>query len=377
MPNYFMKHGPTVRITSGEEVVITDFLPAGNYLVKFDMMSGFYLESMDPFTLPSKMYGNHSKDADRIISTFNSRSHSTGSIFCGEKGSGKTMLTKLISRVLADAGVPTLIINNAYHGDAFNGFLSKITQPCVVLFDEFEKVYSEEDQQHILTLMDGVYDGKKLFLLTCNNKWKVNEHMRNRPGRIFYMLEYEGLDQDFIREFCEDMLLNKTHINAVCMLTNMFTKFNFDMLQALIEEMNRYDESPSEALRLLNCKPDVGTTRSFTYVLKVKGSTVKANDLDDDGEDPAGEWRGSPMAAAFSIGYYKKVGKKKEQQYANAKFSPNDLVHMDVAKDQFLFKNQAGDEITLIPKLADIFDYRSALNRVGPDGSYSAQHPVM
>jgi hypothetical protein len=39
-----------------------------------------------------------------------------------------------------------------------------------------------------------------------NDKFKVNQHMRNRPGRIFYMIEYKGLDKQFIREYCQDRL---------------------------------------------------------------------------------------------------------------------------------------------------------------------------
>ena len=62
------------------------------------------------------------------------------------------------------------------------------------IIDEFEKIFSGEKQQHILTLLDGVFSTHKLFLLTCNDKWKIDSHMRNRPGRIYYMIEFEGLE---------------------------------------------------------------------------------------------------------------------------------------------------------------------------------------
>ena len=70
--------------------------------------------------------------------------------------------------------------------------MQDIEQPCIILFDEFEKVYDDQDQEKALTLLDGVFPSRKLFIMTVNNKWRVNEHMRNRPGRIYYMLDFAG-----------------------------------------------------------------------------------------------------------------------------------------------------------------------------------------
>ena len=59
---------------------------------------------------------------------------------------------------------------------------------------------SNHNQDAMLTLLDGVYPAKMLFLLTTNDKYKVSNHMRNRPGRIYYVIDFEGLSSDFIRE---------------------------------------------------------------------------------------------------------------------------------------------------------------------------------
>jgi hypothetical protein len=67
----------------------------------------------------------------------------------------------------------------------------------------------------MLTLLDGVFPSKKLFILTCNDKWRIDKHMRNRPGCIFYMLDFKGLDADFIREYCEDRLDAKEYIERI------------------------------------------------------------------------------------------------------------------------------------------------------------------
>src|SRR4029078_12619167 len=65
----------------------------------------------------------------------------TGALMVGEKGSGKSLLAKLVSANSQEKGLPTLIIPRPWCGDMFNRFLQSIEQPTVILFDEFEKVY--------------------------------------------------------------------------------------------------------------------------------------------------------------------------------------------------------------------------------------------
>lgn len=265
MTAQFLKSGKTYRVSSKEAMDLHDKLPAGNYTVQKDQMTGqLYLEQIEDFTAVKKMYGNTAKHTHRIINTFKDRSSSTGVMLNGEKGSGKTLLSKNISIELAKEGVPTIVINAPWAGDKFNQLLQSIEQPCIVLFDEFEKTYDRETQESILTLLDGVFNSKKLYILTCNDKWRVDQHMRNRPGRIFYMMDFIGLDVDFIREYCEDNLNNKSHIQKICDISTLFKAFNFDMLQALVQEMNRYNETPQEALTMLNAKPEYGGEQRFT-----------------------------------------------------------------------------------------------------------------
>src|SRR5208337_1938489 len=127
------------------------------------------------------------------------------------------------------------------------------------LFDEFEKVYHEKERQEaILTLLDGTFQTKKLFVMTVNNKFEVNANMLNRPGRIYYHYEFDGLDAEFIREYANEQLSDDLlkYIEQLVHVAGIFWKFNFDMLKAIIEEMNRYSESPEEVMKYLNTKPE-------------------------------------------------------------------------------------------------------------------------
>ena len=287
--SYYLKKGATFWPTPEGAIDLRNALPIGTYTVRLSI-EGFYLEESNDFNVTGKIYGKTHRHADRILSTFHDRKNTTGVLLNGEKGSGKTQLAKIISQKSAEQGISTLIVNSPFCGDQFNAFMMAITEPVVVIFDEFEKVYDEKEQEAILTLMDGVYPSKKLFILTVNDKYKVNSHMRNRPGRIFYMIEYKGLDSQFIEEYCLDNLKNKSYIQQVCRLTLLFDSFNFDMLKALVEEMNRYDESPNQAMEMLNAKPyDAGSIRHNVQVF-MEGKVIP-----DDRVHPT-VIRGNPIA---------------------------------------------------------------------------------
>jgi hypothetical protein len=315
------------------------------------MAGCFYLEAIESFEIRGKVYGDTRKQSQRILNTFNDRTASTGVMLTGEKGSGKTLLAKLLAVTAAETGVPTIVINEPWCGEGFNAFMQMIEQPTVILFDEFEKVYDKDDQEKMLTLLDGVYPSKKLFVLTCNDKWRVDTHMRNRPGRIFYSLDFKGLEQGFIIEYCEDNLNNKAQIDSVCRVAMLFDQFNFDMLKALVEEMNRYDESASQAMKMLNAKPEFGGDSKYKVSLQIKGLDIPAELVEQD------VWVGNPLTNRISIDYkvYEKAKPdgtdtdvfEADWNWEDAKFTQEDLKQIDPHAGKFVFVNSDGDRVML------------------------------
>lgn len=273
--------------------VLIDKLPPQNYVVDWHDKGGYYITRGEPFVFPQKVYGALPRQRERIINTFKDRELSTGVLLSGEKGSGKTLLAKGIAKHMVELGYPALLVNRPYRGNDFAQFLTSIRQPSVVLFDEFEKVYNDEigAQEGLLTLLDGVFPTKKLFVLTCNDKWKINDHMKNRPGRIFYMLEFQGLGGEFITEYCKDNLRESLHgyIPKLVALSGTFKAFNFDMLKAVVEEMNRYCEEPKDALVMLNIKPESFFHQKYMLGLEVNGHKVPTKMLSTK------QWTGDPQ----------------------------------------------------------------------------------
>jgi energy-coupling factor transporter ATP-binding protein EcfA2 len=338
---FYLKNGNTYRPANEESLDLHKTLPAGNYIIQEDMHGNLFLEKIDSFTVSGKIYGNTLRYTDRILNTFNSRIATTGVMLAGEKGSGKSLLAKNVSVVAAERfSMPTIVINSAYFGDKFNKFIQSISQPCVILFDEFEKVYSHDEQEHILTLLDGVFPSKKLFMLTCNDKYRVDQNMRNRPGRIFYFIEFAGLDEDFIREYCADRLIDHSHTDAVCKVASLFSQFNFDMLVAMVEEINRYGETPQEVMKLLNAKPENDGGGSYDVELHVGGKKVTEIDT---------EWHGQPMHCnIISIAYEsEKVDEDSDAELEECVFGINDLSEIRDRAGVFVYTKNNGDRLVM------------------------------
>lgn len=275
MTTVYLKSGSVYTPMSEADLDMHRLLPGENFIIIEHPQSGaLLLQQVEPFTLPPKMYGNISARADRILNTYGDRPNATGVLLAGEKGSGKTQLARLVCARAAKQGVPTIIINAPWTGDKFFKLIQSIQQPCVVMFDEFEKVYDYDAQKKVLTLLDGVFPSKKLFILTSNDKWMINDHMRNRPGRIYYLLDYKGLPEDFVREYSEDNLINKVAVPQIVRVARMFAEFNFDMLKALVEEMNRYGEDPETVLQMLNARPSTDNGGEYAVHLFIGGEKM-------------------------------------------------------------------------------------------------------
>lgn len=272
MTKVFLKSGGTVRVRDSGAVQAYDDLPAETYTVKFDERAGeFFLEQIENFTLPKKIYGKNVDYSVRILKTFEDRPGSTGVLLSGIKGAGKTLLGKQVAVAARERGYPTIVINKDWNGDEFNSFIQSITTPCVIMFDEFEKIYDYHHQRKVLTLFDGVFPSRKLFIVTTNTDREINEFMQNRPGRIYYNFQFNTLGQDFIKEFLEDRLNDKSQIPGILKYTQVFSFFNFDMLAAAVEEMNRYGESLTDVLEILNIKPENRSTDTYKLEVDIDG----------------------------------------------------------------------------------------------------------
>lgn len=211
-------------------------LAPGVYLLDAGQ-TGFYLTKKEDFVLP-KLYGNHDI-TKRWLKSFHSLPGNLGILLSGLKGTGKTLEAK---KFCIECGLPIIIVNAAFHGPEFIDFLTEQVLGEFVLFiDEFEKVYPEDKQAALLSLMDGAYRTRIIFLFTVN-RTNINENMNNRLGRIKYRKNYEQLEDELIQEVIDDLLENKEHADSVFTFIDMSGFITYDILVKLIEEMNLFNE---------------------------------------------------------------------------------------------------------------------------------------
>lgn len=357
MKNAYLQNGSTFSAVDTDAVHIHEKLPVGTYTIN-PTMAGYEIVCVDDMSVSGKLYGDVDKRAARILSTFDSRPQSTGVLLSGQKGSGKTMLTKRVSELARNDGVITILINQPLCGESFNQYLQSISQPAIVIFDEFEKVYDHEQQTRMLTIFDGTYSSKKLFMLTCNDRFNIDMHMHNRPGRIYYALEYGGLQPDFVREYCEDALANKDHINNVVTVGGCFSQFSFDMLKALVEEMNRYGESASEAMTMLNMKPNMDRDEGSVFdvrVLRNSKPVVCASYYPDViHRNPLSMTDGFSLELT-SFEEDEPMPEGAIPQDENYRISQTDLVSVDAAAGIFTYKTSRPDTIIKIERRKSTF----------------------
>ncbi len=181
----------------------------------------------------------------RIIKTWSSdlfikSNKNLGVIFNGLKGTGKTIAAKLLSNRM---GLPVIIISNPIEG--MLEFIQSLCFECIILIDEAEKTFKEE-QEILLKMIDGVYNStRKLYLLTTN-KLTIDENLLGRPGRIRYIKEFGNLSAKAINEVIDDNLSDSALKTDILKLIDTLEISTINILKAIIDECNIMGEVPSD-----------------------------------------------------------------------------------------------------------------------------------
>lgn len=346
----FINTGNDWTVVNAPKEATRETLPVGNYTISYANNRGFYLSRVDDFSLPEKTYGKEAKRSQRVINTFLERPASTGIVLAGEKGSGKTLLAKKISIELAEMGMPTILVNEDYtdKADDFIKFVQSIEQPAAMIFDEFEKIHTVDHQKKLLTLFDGTTPTRKLFIVTVNDTYRMDDFLLNRPGRFYYLFNYGGLSDEAIEEFCQDKLNDKAEIKHIKNFSKMFNAFTFDMLSALVEEMNRYGETLDEVLQYMNVNYSDSSGAIYEIVhLEVPGKKiVKYGDVNYNN-------RFNPIKTKFHI-IYDSENESDEYLY----FDPKYITNIDESGTVTFKDTNTGTTLIIRRKVVSMFDYK-------------------
>lgn len=223
-----------------------DALPAKTYIVRFHPKMGFYLEEYAEITIKEeKVYGCHYEKVNKVLNSFSKMERNMGVILSGDKGIGKSLFATMLMKAAVESNLPVIVVDAFYPG--ISSYLEEIEQEVLVMFDEFDKTFADikvgdneaDPQAGMLSLFDGVSQGKKLFVVTCNNIRKLNDYIVNRPGRFHYHFRFEYPSDEQVVEYLMDKLEEQYYreIEKVVIFSKK-VNLNYDCLRSIAFELN-------------------------------------------------------------------------------------------------------------------------------------------
>lgn len=247
-------------------------IPPAVYSLNICEKRGMYLQPENDFKLPPRIYGTVNVNIDRFLRSYELNNKNLGVMLIGEAGSGKTLTLKALVQKAITLDIPTILINRAWPGEMLVPFLSTISQPIIVCFDEYDKTYAGttpdgrptlgQEQTSMLQLLDGTTTGaKKLFIFTANDDGLISNYMKNRPSRIRYTITFNNIDLQTVVDYVTANLKNCTeeHVRAFVHLALAENHYrarglNFDTMCELVTEMNQFDNNLNECMALMSTK---------------------------------------------------------------------------------------------------------------------------
>lgn len=301
-------------------------LPKGLYILEDN---GILKKTEDNLHIPDKIYGDTEELVERYVNTFKKSDKNMGVLLTGIKGSGKSVMAKLIGQ-----HYPCITISKYY--DNLLSFLDNINQEVVVIFDEFEKTYdTKEKQNDLLPILDGVFKSKKLFVLTANTE-DLNEFILNRASRIRYHKVFQGLSLELIEEIANDMLVNKDNLDELVEICQVLGEISTDNLIELINEMNLYNETVRESLKHLNIKAE---NHRYEVVLLINNKRYITDFI------------GHPLMNDETIIYYKDNSENDWWSRKDYKFCPRYFETMFEDQGKMTFEHTENNDKLIFTKI--------------------------
>lgn len=235
-----------------------------------------YFEEDGLLSLPAKVHTTKSDDVfiKRVNTYFQKTSKlSTGVMLSGIKGTGKTVMAKVIAK---NSNLPIIVVDEDYPTGRINDFFRKFETPVTIIFDEVDKHWDTED---LLGWLDGVQtNAKKLVLFTCNNEDRVNDYLKDRCSRVRYIRHFEANDNArFLREILRDKGIAEDKIeDTYTFIVNNFGLLSIDNILSFIDEKLLFPElSNEEIFNDMNISSKKGKKN-------IIGETPDEEDEDDD-----------------------------------------------------------------------------------------------
>lgn len=235
-------------IFEGDVINFLTNLPTGTYRINFNSKTGYSLSKIKNLEVKTKVYGDQKEKSNKVMKSFNKSSKNLGVMLSGAKGIGKSLFARVLAEKCINNNIPVILVTQSTPG--LPDFLQSIDQEVMVLFDEFDKVFPQDEdgdsneelpttQDMLLPVFDGTSQGKKLFVITLNKTYLISEYLLNRPGRFHYHFKFNYPEEKELSEFLKDKLAKQywSQIPEVALFSKRI-RLNFDCLTDIAFELN-------------------------------------------------------------------------------------------------------------------------------------------
>lgn len=252
MEKKFLKVGNSINFKFNTEGLECDLTPGMVYNIKIERYTdAISLEESSGLSLPSKVYCTQRDERfiDKVINSYNlSESGFTGVMLAGLKGSGKTVMAKVIAN---KSGLPIINIDKSIRPYILRNLVEKLGDTSVCfLFDELDKILADYDDSVLLQVLDGSdTKGKHMILFTCNDDDEISEYLIDRCSRIRYWRKFDEMSPSLIMEVLNDKLNDKKEVKSLTdFIKDNFEVCSFDNIASFVKEANDYPTTTYEEL---------------------------------------------------------------------------------------------------------------------------------
>lgn len=251
-----------------DDIETYDMLPEGTYRV-IETREGLRLTRVPDLGGDVTVYGDSGERARAIVESYIDSGSRMGVILTGPVGLGKTLFARTMSWMLRQEGIPTVIVDHL--PDGIFSFLASLDQPCMVLFDEFDKIEEMcDDPAQELGYFDGTSTARHLDVITANAATdRMSRFMGNRPGRFRWNVRFDYPSESAMVEYLADHGVFGDAMDDVMRLNDV-VPLNYDMLDAIVSELGR-GRSLADFIDDMNILPNGTRHVRIQYVAECNG----------------------------------------------------------------------------------------------------------
>lgn len=225
-------------IRANDESNLIDHVPAMVYKASIGRPGIIMVKDRPNFVLPQLRFGKHNARFKQITASYDRSGKSNGVLLHGMKGSGKSLMAEELGNWFITQDLPVIMITEPMGAEELS-IIIKAVGPCMVLFDEFGKTYSEKvERERLLPVFSDTSFVGVMFVVTGNEAEEFSEYLVNRPQRFRFNIGFgSAIDLDTLHDILAKMQVSEhLHKAFEAYVKREARGLNFDALLCVIRE---------------------------------------------------------------------------------------------------------------------------------------------